>query len=48
MDPREPEEFQKAAELEMRGSCTSPGSLSLSSILSKLGVIRPSKEDTER
>ena len=43
MDPREPEGFQKAAELEMRGGCTSPSSLSLSSILSKLGVIRPSK-----
>ena len=48
MDPREPEEFQKTAELEMGGICTSSSSLSLSSILSKLGAIRPSKEDTER
>lgn len=32
MDPREPEEFQKAAKLEMGGICTSPSSLSLNSI----------------
>lgn len=45
MDPREPEEFHKAAKLEMGGICTQ---FQFSIIkFHPLGVVRPSK-DTER